>query len=198
MGESGADTAAVQIYDASFLTAREDHAVVKGVDALLVDEAGTPKQIEGKALSGEMTPQISAVGIAGAEFLDQGWIAHAALSEIQTRFLVLLELPLIKSGRLLQHSRNRLGGGRVSSLEVGEAFAEGEMLKQLDEADQIAALAAAVAVEEVLLSVDIEGRVGFRMQRAESHKLGAVPCRPQGPVLLPQIVEQGKALFELL
>src|SRR5215831_5914921 len=120
MGESGADTAAVQIYDASFLTAREDHAVVKGVDALLVDEAGTPKQIEGKALSGEMTPQISAVGIAGAEFLDQGWIAHAALSEIQTRFLVVLELPLIKSGRLLQHSRNRLGGGRVSSLEVGE------------------------------------------------------------------------------
>jgi hypothetical protein len=56
-----------------------------------------------------MTPQVSAVGIADAEFLDQGRIAYAALSEIEARFPVFLEFPLIKSSGLLQHGRSRLG-----------------------------------------------------------------------------------------
>lgn len=198
MGESGADTAAVEIYDMPFPAAGEDHALVEGVDVLWVEEAGTPEQIEGKALSGEMTPQVSAVGIADAEFLDQGRIAYAALSEIEARFPVFLELPLIKSSRLLQHGCSRVGGGRVALLEVGEAFTEGEALEQLDEADQIAALPAAVAVEEILAGVDIERRAGFLVQGTESHELAARAGGLTSPVLLAQIVEQGKALFELL
>ena len=34
------------------------------------------------------------------------------------------------------------------------------------------------------------------MQGAESDELGAVTSRPGDPVLLPQIIEQRKALFE--
>src|ERR1700751_4892633 len=98
MRESGAEAAAVEVDDASVLAAGEDHAVVEGVEALAANEAGALQQSEGKALSGEMTPYIPAVGIADAEFLDQSRIAHAALFEIEARFSTVLELPLIKSG----------------------------------------------------------------------------------------------------
>jgi hypothetical protein len=72
------------------------------------------------------------------------------------------------------------------------------VLEQLDEADQIAALPAAVAVEKILAGVDIERRAGFLVQGTESHKLAARAGGLTRPVLLAQIVEQGKALFELL
>ena len=67
---------------------------------------------------------------------------------------------------------------------------------QLDEANQIAALTAALTVKEVLAGVDIEGRPGLGMQRAESHELGAVTGRPASPILLLQVIEQRKSLFE--
>ncbi len=54
-----------------------------------------------------------------------------------------------------------------------------------------------MAIKEIFAGVDIEGRPGFGVQRAESDKLGAVACGPSGPVLLPQVIEQRKSLFEL-
>lgn len=47
MGEGGADAAAVQVDDAAVLAAREDDALIEGVVALRIDEAGAPQQIEG-------------------------------------------------------------------------------------------------------------------------------------------------------
>ena len=70
------------------------------------------------------------------------------------------------------------------------------MLEQLDKANQIAALAATMAVKEIFAGVDIERRAGFRVQRTEADELGAVADRPGDPVLLLQIIEQRKALLE--
>src|SRR5258708_1153012 len=71
------------------------------------------------------------------------------------------------------------------------------MAGQLDKANQIATLAAAVAVEEIFASIDVEQRLSFPVQRTESDELGgAVTCRAGVPVLLPQIIEQRLALFE--
>jgi len=53
-----------------------------------------------------------------------------------------------------------------------------------------------VTVEEIFAGVDVERRAGFRMQGTESDELGAVTSRLGDPVLLPQIIEQRKALFE--
>ncbi len=53
-----------------------------------------------------------------------------------------------------------------------------------------------MTVKEILAGVDIERRAGFRMQGTESDELGAVSGGPGGPMLLPQIIEQRKALFQ--
>jgi hypothetical protein len=74
-------------------------------------------------------------------------------------------------------------------LEVGEALTEGQMAGQLDKANQIAALAATVAVEKIFVGVDIERRVSFRMQGTESDELRAVAGGTRDPMLLPQILE---------
>ena len=49
------------------------------------------------------------------------------------------------------------------------------MAGQLDKANQIAALAAAVAVEDIFARVDIERGPGFLVQRTESDELGTGP-----------------------
>ena len=81
-------------------------------------------------------------------------------------------------------------------LEVSEALAKRQMARQLDKAQEIATLAATVAVEEIFAGVDIERRAGFWVQRTESDELGAMTSTPGNPVLLSQIIEQRKALFE--
>jgi hypothetical protein len=81
-------------------------------------------------------------------------------------------------------------------LKISETFAKGQMAGHLDKAQQIAALAAAVTVEEIFANVDIERRSGFGVQRTETDELGAVADSLTGPILLPQIVEQWQALFE--
>ena len=74
---------------------------------------------------------------------------------------------------------------------------KGQVLRQLDEANQIAALTATMAVKEILAGIDIEGRPSFRVQGTESHELGALTRQPAGPILLSQVIEQRKSLFEL-
>jgi hypothetical protein len=48
-------------------------------------------------------------------------------------------------------------------LEIGDALAEGQIPGQLDQADQVAATAATVAVEQILVGIDVERRAGFRV-----------------------------------
>src|SRR5437016_7763129 len=142
-----------------------------------------------------MSVQAPAGGITDPQFFDQDGIAQSALLEIAPCLGVAIELLLIESGGLLQH------GGRVSCkrtllLEVSETLAEGQMTGQLDKAKEIAALTATVTVKEIFAGVDIERRAGFRMQGTKSDELGAVSDGPGGPMLVPQIIEQRKALFQ--
>jgi hypothetical protein len=81
-------------------------------------------------------------------------------------------------------------------LEVSETLAERQLARQLDKTQQIAALTATVAVEEIFASVDIERRAGIPVQGTEADELGTMTGRSRDPVLLPQIIEQRKALFK--
>src|SRR6266481_2535948 len=142
-----------------------------------------------------MATQVPAGGVADAQFSDHGGIVQSALLQIVQRLGVAIELLLIESRGSLEHC------GRVSCksallLEVSDTLAEGKMTGQLDKAKEIAALSATVTVKEIFAGVDIERRVGFRMQGTESDELGAVSDGPGGPMLLPQIIEQRKALFQ--
>src|SRR5213593_4080437 len=118
-----------------------------------------------------MPAQTAAGGVANPQFLDRGGIVQSALLEIVKCLGVAIELVLIESGGLLQHG-GRIGGRSTELLKVSETLAEGQMAEQLDKAQQIAALAAAVTVEEIFAGVDIERRPGFRVQRTEADKLG--------------------------
>ena len=82
MGEGRADTAAIQIHHLSVLATGEDNTPVEGIAALRVDEADTLQRLQGITLVGEMTPQISAVSVADAEFFNQSRLVHSALFEI--------------------------------------------------------------------------------------------------------------------
>ena len=119
----------------------------------------------------------------------------SALPQIVQCLGAAIELLLIESGGLLQYG-SRVVGRSSLLVEVSETLAEGQMAGQLHKAEQIAALAAAVTVEEIFARVDIERGSGFHMQRTEADELGAVTGRPACPILLPQIVEQRQALFE--
>ena len=101
---------------------------------------------------------------------------QSSLLEIAQCLGVAIELLLIESGGLLQHG-GRVGCKRTLLFEVSETLAEGQMTGQLDKAKEIAALTAAMAVEEIFAGVDIERRAGFRMQGTESDELGAVTRR---------------------
>ena len=63
------------------------------------------------------------------------------------------------------------------------------MAGQLDKANLIAALAAAVAVENILARVDIERGPGLFVQWTESDDLGSAR-RMTSPVMLLQIVQK--------
>jgi len=54
-----------------------------------------------------------------------------------------------------------------------------------------------MAVEEILAGIDIKGRPSLVVQGTESHELGALTCWSAGPILLSQVIEQRKSLFEL-
>ena len=126
MGEGGAEAAAVQVHDAAVLAAGEDDALIEGVVALGVDEAGVPQQIERATLGEEVTPQAPARGITDLQLTDQGEVAHSALFQIPPCLRVAIELLLIESRGLPQHR----GGVRSSALlfEISEALAEGQVL----------------------------------------------------------------------
>jgi hypothetical protein len=184
MGRGGSDdTTTVEVDEASVLAAGEDDAPVEGVAALRADEAETPLEIERITLSGEMTSQVPTGRIADLQFLDESRVVHAAPFKIPQCLRVARELPLIESRSLLQHC-GRVGQSALL-LEVSKALAKGEALRQLDQANEITALAAAVAVEEIFTGVDVERRSGFRVQGTESDELGAVTRRPGGPMVLP-------------
>ncbi len=195
MGEGGSDTATVEVDDVSALAAGEDDTPVESVAALWVEQAETLQEIEGIALNREMAAQVPAWGITDAQFFDQCGIVQSALLQIVQRLRVAIQLLLIENRGLLEHG-DRVGWNSALLLEVSNTLAKGQLTGQLDKANEIAALAATVTVEEIFASVDVERRPGFRMQWAESNEFGAESDRPGGPTLLPQIIEQRQTLFQ--
>ena len=138
MGEGAADTAAVEIDDVAVLPAGKDHTAAEGVAALRIDEAGGEQQIERIVLA-KMAAQVSAGSIANAQFFHEGGLAQPALLEVVDRFGMAVELELVEGGRCFQHGPV-VGCGDLPLEEV-ESLPEGEMLRQFDEADEVAALA---------------------------------------------------------
>src|SRR5512146_3002415 len=86
------------------------------------------------------------------------------------------------------------GLGHVEQLfEMSDGFEKGEMLRQLDEAKQVAALAAAVTVEDVFSRIDVERGMRFPMQGTQADVFGMSADRPRPPVLPPQVIQQREA-----
>ena len=135
-----------------------------------------------------MPAQAPTGGVTDPQVFYRDRIAQSTVFEIVECLGVAIELLLIERRGLLQGGF-RVGGNSTLLLEVSEALAEGQMVGQLDKAQEIATLAATVTVEEIFAGVDIERRLGFLVQRTEADELGAVTGRPAGPILLPQIVE---------
>src|SRR5207247_2425434 len=113
---------------------------------------------------------------------------QSALLKIVQRLGVAIELLLIESGGLFEHGGN-VGCRSALMLEISKALAEGQMAGQLDKAQEVAALTAAMTVKEIFAGVDVERRPGFRVQRTESDKLRTVTGRAGDPTLLLQIIE---------
>src|ERR1035437_1554068 len=135
-----------------------------------------------------MTTQASAGGISDLQFSNLGQIMHSAPVEIAECFGIVIELLLIEKGSRLKHCGS-IECRRSLRIEIGEALAERQSAGQLDKANQVPALAAAVAIEDIFASVHIERRPGLLVQRTESDKLRAAH-RPGSPVMLSQIVQQ--------
>jgi len=160
VGEGGSDTAAVEVDDASALATREDDAPVESVAAWWVEQAETLQEIARIALRREMPAQAPTRGITDAQFFDQGRIAQSSLLKITPCLGVAIQLLLIEGSGLLEYI-SRVSGRSALLLEVSDTLAKRQMTGQLDKANEIAALAATVTVEEILAGIDIERRPGF-------------------------------------
>jgi hypothetical protein len=174
------------------LAARKDHSAAEGILTLLADQPGLQEKLQGIAEVAEMRAQVSTARIANAEFLDQGGIVYPTLRQVVNAFGMAVQFELIKTGGVFE----QLGCGCELLPQVGDTLAEGEMLRKLHQANQVPAAAAAMAVEQILARVDIEGRMGFLMQGTESDELGASAGAVSGPVVPLQVLEQWNALFE--
>src|SRR5215469_3941098 len=134
MGKGVAEAAAVEVDNASAVTAGEDDATVEGVAALRVEQANLAQKIERIALIDEMPAQASAGSKADPQLFDQCRIVQSASLKISPCLRVAIELLLIERGRLLQHCGrvDRVDWRSALLLEVGKALAEREMAGQLD------------------------------------------------------------------
>jgi hypothetical protein len=139
------------------LAAGEHDPPTERIAAVVGDQSDFPQLL--KRTISQMPTQISAGSITDAEFFDQSRIVQSAVLQIAHGFRVAVELKPIKGGRLLQQPRN--GSGRQLVFEMGHRLVEWQMEKKLNKADQVAAPAAAVAVEQVFGGIDVEGGVSF-------------------------------------
>src|SRR6516162_2301493 len=90
----------------------------------------------------------------------------------------------------------QLSGGSEFLFQVVDALAKGEMPRQFNKTDQVTAAAAAVAIEQVFLRVDVERGLGFLMQGTQSYELGAGADLMPSPMVPLQVLQQRNALFE--
>src|SRR6516225_12101475 len=150
MGECVSNAAAIEVDDAILLAPGENDAAAKGILALGADQSQFQQLFQGIAQLLEMRAQVAAAGVTQAELLDQCRMVHATLGQVLNAFRIAMQFELIKGGALLKELR----AGRQFLLQVGEGLAKGEMLRKLNEANEVATLPAPVAIEQVLARVD--------------------------------------------
>src|ERR1700691_384166 len=148
MSEGGADAAAIEVHDGFALTQREDNALVESIGALRVEQARLSQQIKRITLCRKVTSQTSAGGVPDLEFSDQGAILQSAPVEITKCLRVVIELLPIENSSLLKQ-RDSAGFWSALWIKACEALAERQSAGQLDEANQVAALPAAMTVENI-------------------------------------------------
>ena len=104
-----------------------------------------------------------------------------------------MELKLIEGSRVLQQLE--CGGWRQFLFEMAHTLAKGQLEEELDKADQVTAPATPVAVEQVLVGIDIEGRTSLSMERTQPDQLLPRAGTTRFPVVPLQILQQRDALF---
>jgi len=135
-----------------------------------------------------MASQISARGITDVQLLDQVGIAQAALGQIVSRFGVAVELTLVKGGGLLQQFDRGISDLAQFPLQVIYAFAKRQTQRKLNAANEISSAPAAVAIEQILAGIDIEGWLGLPVKRAEADELLLMTSTAGAPVPSSQVV----------
>jgi hypothetical protein len=171
MGEGRTEAATVQVDDVLALVQGEDDALIESIGTASVDEPESAQYREGMTLRGERAAQRPAGCIADVEIADQHRIMQSAGVEIAECFGVVFELLLIENSSLFEHSGRAIGRSGLL-IQAGEALTERQMAGQLDKANQIAALSATVAIENILVRVGIKRGLGLLVQRTESDELG--------------------------
>jgi hypothetical protein len=106
-----------------------------------------------------MAPKVCASSITDAEFLNDSRIMNSTLVEIRCAFGIVLQLLALESNSLLQDIV--IGGRRQFLQEIFDSLPERQVERKLDEADQIAAATASMAVEHIFAGIDIERSVAF-------------------------------------
>jgi hypothetical protein len=128
--------------------------------------------------------------------LDQSRILHAPALQVIYRLAMWLELLPVEVDGFSQRVLGA-GLGRAQQLfQRSDGLGKGEMLRPLDKAKEVAALAAAVAGEDVFRRMDVERGVSFPMQGTPADVFGRSADRPRPPVLPPQVIQQREAPLE--
>ena len=96
-----------------------------------------------------------------------------------------VELELIKGGRLLEQSGDRSGVEFL--LQVRHGLAKRQIQKELHQADQVAAPAAAMAVEQILGGMDVERGSSLLVKGTQPDPLLAEAGTIRLPVVALQI-----------
>ena len=98
VGESAADTAAIQVDDLTLLAAGEQDAAPEAVVALPADQTGAPQRLEGIAEGRPRAVQTPAGSVADAQFFQEGGVAQSTSEQILNRFPMPVELQTVKGG----------------------------------------------------------------------------------------------------
>ena len=110
-----------------------------------------------------MVPQRSSGSISYIQLADEPGIMQASAVEVVHSFAVPVELPLVETDSL---PKGLIFGGLSKSellVQMSKSLMKREIKRKLDKANKVAPAAAAVAVEDILGRIDVEGWVAFRM-----------------------------------
>lgn len=136
--------------------------------------------------------------ISDLEVLDESGVMQTTAVDVADGLAAQLQLALIEVNGFGKGLVFALFGQTDLLLEMIDRFLKRKIQGKLDETNEISAGTAAVAVEEILGCVYIEGWSALRMQRTQTDEFLAIADRPGGPVQPREILQQRHTLFERL